>query len=648
MKHLIIFLNYCQSRIQNPVYRQFASMSLVSRNATLLFLSKPLEERELVHEVNELCRKEDNPQAVSFHICATLDQPDMGNQIVQTLMLIRKKFAVDGHSIFSYCLLPDLSTCSDKERNSAWKSLVSINNAVTDYLDVQLLQACFLYADPSQQSLSQFLFNVTQYESLQQKLLPNEPLCGDFPSVFATFNATGIDYPDDEVRYYLHQTYLHALLLLTQEQHNPVSMEDCNLQADHLLSLVPFATTRLCLQEEMFINLTPDTEVHWDTPAQYWQQAISLASQGLNDLPREEWFRQLRNRVEVLYQSRFRDLGVEYFFNLEQKKTSDYCRVLLAIIQEGIDKMLLSLPYPPATLKDIIHALVNRLQQQVLEINQLQQQVQQQVKTSNAELDSLSNRWNDLGLFDRLRGKDTQILNQYKETLLQSFIQRTLLPGCGFAVKLLNELIPRIASMSDGSDRLAAFCSDALAIAEHNIEENDPSSLQGIFPIDPIRQAAQAITLDKDSLLARYLDVVDCLYGKSPILDAEDLLQRLRSKLTSEIDQYLNHRIQDGTLPAVLDVNIIERLNSLYKDHGGLERFIEELKQETALNLRVKDEGGKESYTLIAPQCDSLQVEHLLTRNESQLQMVHYELGISLQSLDGFSGKRMFVEPSLF
>ena len=166
MKHLIIFLNYCQSRIQNPVYRQFSMAPLANRNTTLLFLSKPLDERELTYEVNMLRRKEEVPSPVTFHICATLDRPDTGAMVSQTLTLIRKVFA--DSPMLAYCLMPDLKTCTDAERNAAWKSLVNINNTVTDYQDINFLRTCFLYYDASQKSLAHFLYDYTQYEEVQQ------------------------------------------------------------------------------------------------------------------------------------------------------------------------------------------------------------------------------------------------------------------------------------------------------------------------------------------------------------------------------------------------------------------------------------------------------------------------------------------------
>lgn len=657
MKHLIVFLNHSQSRIQNPVYRQFANMSLASRNASLLFLSKPLEERELLHEVNELRRKEEVKSDVSFHICCMLDHEDRGRQIIQTLSLIRKCFPWGqdlSYRTFAYCQLPDLNQCSTGQRNAAWKSLVSINNAVNDYIDVNLLNACFLYNDDSQHSLAQFLVNVTQHTDLCQQLSLSIAEDTDFPRVFATFNATGISYPDDEVRYHLHQAYLHALLSYSQVENNPLDMEACNQQAETLLSFVPLDNSRVCLQEDTFIDLNSDSTRRWDVPSTYWGQAIDLSSQGLADLPREEWLRQISNRVEVLFQSRFRDLGVEYFFNLELKKTTDYAHVLFSVLQQELEHTMLRSPYPPSVLKDIVHAIVNRLQQKVIELNQLHQQTEKQIESLRSELDAMVNRWNSMGIFDRLRGRNTQLLEQYKKQLQLMLELRTLLPGCHFATKLLNELIPQVAALSDGSDRLTSICQDALATLHRSLEESEPASLSSIFPIEPVRQAVQALTLDCEHLMHQYLQVANILYGKSRILDGEDLLQRLRTNMSNHIDHYLNHRIQDGTLPAVIDVSIVDRLASLYSTRGGLTRFIDELKRSAAFTLLLKDESGQvadpsatDVYQLVAPESEILG-PHIMSRNGSQLQMLHFRLGMSLQDLDGFTGKRMFVEPSLF
>ncbi len=664
MKHLIIFLNYCQSRIQNPVYRQFSMAPLANRNTTLLFLSKPLDERELSYEVNMLRRKEDVPSPVTFHICATLDRTDTGSMVSQTLTLIRRQFA--DSPMLAYCLMPDLKTCTDAERNAAWKSLVTINNTVTDYQDINFLRTCFLYADPTQKSLAHFLYDYTQYDEVQQ-LVPvmqfndsntvGEEKKSDFPPIFSTFSATGLNYPEDDIRFHLQQFFLNAILAYSQPDVNPVSMEVCLDQAMSILSKLPLTLEQLCLQEAEFINLSADETKQWDEPAAYWENAIELARTGIKDTPREDWLHEFQTRLEVLFQRRFRDFGVEYFFSYEQKKITDYNTVLLSGIHQALTETMLSNPYPPETQKDIVRAIVNQLQQRVLQVDQAMTQANLQIKQLKASLEEHNQRWNRMGLFDRMRGKDTELLTAFEQDLRSYYVLRTVVPGCQFATKLLNELIPQISALCEDVDHLTAICRDAMHSTFRSIEESDPTSLCGVFPAEPIFNVRDAIKLDKDYLRSQYLHLVELLYGRNKLIDGDDLLQRMRTLLIEEINTYLRHRIADGTLPAVLEINIAERLSSVYDGHGGLSRFLYEIKQQTAFNLLLKTESGtdemnpepeaEENYMLISPNHAELR-DYVKSHSTSDLQMLHTKFQISLTDLDGFSGQRMFVEPSIF
>ena len=138
MKHIVIFLNYTQSRLDNLVFRQFAAESLYRRNSSLLFLSKSLEERELRHEVSELRKKQDGNEDVTFHVCARLVRSREGESVVNTLMLIRRLFQADvsnHYPVFVYGEMPALDEADDAVRKSVWHNLVVINNAVADHLE---------------------------------------------------------------------------------------------------------------------------------------------------------------------------------------------------------------------------------------------------------------------------------------------------------------------------------------------------------------------------------------------------------------------------------------------------------------------------------------------------------------------------------
>lgn len=649
MKHLIIFLNYCQSRIQNPVYRQFSMAPLADRNTTLLFLSKLLDERELMYEVGMLRRKDEVPSPVTFHICATLDRPDIGGLVAQTLTVIRRQFA--DSPLLAYCLMPDLNHCTDDQRNAAWKSLVTINNTVTDYQDINFLRTCFLYSDATQKSLAHFLYDYTQYAEVQQ-MVPLQNIetenKNDFPPIFSTFNAIGLSYPEEDIRFHLHQQYLNTLLSYSQPDVNPVSMQVCNEQAQSIIDNLPLGLEQICLQESEFIQLNPDNQRQWDEPAAYWQNAIELARTGISDMPREDWLREYQTRLDVLFQRRFREVGVEYFYSYEQKKITEYNNVLLAGIRQQLVSTMLSNPFPPEAQKDIVRAIVNQLQQRVLQVEQAQQQASIQIRQLKDTLTEHNQKWDRMGLFDRLRGKDTQLITQFEQDICRFFELRTVVPGCQFATKLLNELIPQIAALSEGCDHLSSVCREALHSTFRNIEESDPTLSSEIFPTEPVMYAREAIKHDTDHQVKQYLHLLELLYGNNHLLDGDDLLQRMRNLFGEQIDVYMSKRIQDGTMPAVLDINIAERLAALYDGHGGLSHFVYEMQQKTALTLLLKEEGGDmEQYLLIAPQHADIH-DCVISHNPSDLQMLHTRFGISLTDLDGFAGQRMFVEPSIF
>lgn len=649
MKHLIIFLNYCQSRIQNPVYRQFSMTPLANRNTTLLFLSKPLDERELMYEVSMLRRKDEVPSPVTFHICATLDRTDQGSLVSQTLTLIRRQFA--DSPLLAYCLMPDLKTCTDEERNTAWKCLVNINNTVTDYQDIHFLRTCFLYTDATQVSLAHFLYDYTQYPEVQE-LVPvykgEEDNKSDFPSIFSSFNAIGLNYPDQDIRYHLHQQYLNALLSYSQPDVNPLSIETSNEQALKMLSQLPLSLEQVCLQKSEFLSLNADTAKQWDEPAAYWANAIDLARTGIRDLPHEDWLREYQTRLDVLFQRRFRDVGAEFFFNYEQKKIADYNTVLLAGIRTQLQQVMLSNPYAPDAQKDIVRSVVNLLQQRVLQVEQAQQQASMQIQQLKDSLANYNSKWAKMGLFDRMRGKDTQLLSTFEQDLRRFYELQTVVPGCQFATKLLNELIPQVQALSEGTDHLTAVCREALHTTFRNVEESDPTAQCGIFPAEPIVHAREAITIDSEYLQQQYMHVLELFYGNNRLLDGDDLLQRLRNIFDEEIDLYIHRRIQDGTMPAVLDIDISDRLASLYEGHGGLSRFVYEMQTTTALTLLTKNEGGDDDrYLLIAPAHTEMG-QCVVSHNTSDLQMLHVRFGISLSDLDGFAGQRMFFEPSIF
>lgn len=651
MKHLVIFLNYCKSRLDHPVYRQFTNEAPSQRRTTLLFQNRPLEERELLHEVADLRKKEKQPSDICFHLCSGLDRPTDGENIVQTLKMIRRLFpAKEGYRYPSYVYsqLPGMEDCPSAQKRIIWDNLACLNNAVASYSGFLLTNGIFLYNDPSQQSLAEYLFNIIQTEILPIRDIPLPEADTEWPPIFATFNAAGVNYPEMEVRDYLRKVTLVNILRCSQSDSNPTPIEVCNDEAKRILSQIPIQPQRISLQEDAFLTFD-EKEKPWTPVPEYWQRTCEEQSTNLNDIPHEDWLIKIRQRAEVQFQSRFRDIGVAYFFQLQGKKSSLYAEALQRILQEEIDRTMQQKGYTPDTQKTIIRSLVNMLQQRVIELQKLYEDTQVEILAQEDQLKSIRDKWNGLSIFSRMMGKDKGILTSFIDTLATLFAKRTLAPGCQFGIKVLNELIPVISAVVDKSDQSMHIITEALAAASISAEEADPSALLGTISRPQVESAVQVLAEDKAFLLRCYAEVARMFFDKTPVVAADDLLTRLRSTFTAEIDQHIAHLIDYGKLPPVIGLAITERMRQHYADRGGLQGFLQQLKEHTPLSLKLKTDNIADQYLLITPtETSDTEIEHILTDNLSHIQLLHLKQGIRLTDLDGFSGQKMFVEPSLF
>lgn len=659
MKHFIAFLGYSQSRIQHPVYRQFIQVPVNRRNATLLFQSRPLEEREIVHEVNEFRKRENGPCEVTFHLCASLDIPNMGEQLVQTLTLIRRLY--DCPSLV-YCYIPDLDTCSEEQRKTAWKSLVLLNNLVTDYPSMTFMSHCFLYHDSTHRSLANFLFAITQQPESMEELsrcgfigrvrnlrqLSSGPNLPEFPSIFSTFNTAGINYPEEEIRYYIQQSILSTLLDHANPENNPVNMEQCNIHVQQILHALPLSDSKITLCDDSFISLPDENSRIWPKVKDFWTAEVKKVVSELNDLSKDLWLKQLRNTLDVVFESRYRETGVELFYSRESGRTEAYCQILLTMFKENLIRIMERNPYAPRTSQDIIRSFVNLLQQESIAFTKKYADANDELSQLQDNLEKLESEWNAMGFIDRMRGRDKDVFEQYQQQILHFYILLTQSHGWEFATKLLNEFIPQVAALSDDFVHLDYLCLSAADFLSRYLEDNTPESICPSFPVQPIYDTISTIKGDKEYLVICYKKLVNLLYSSDCPTNSDSLLQQLHDLLDTDIDHYIFEQIDKGSLPPILDEDLINRIADIYVGRGGFKAFLDNLKKQTALSLKIKEKSRQnEQYLLIAPDGEGVG-PHIKSIDSSSLQMIHLQTGISLQDLEGFTGQRMFVEPSIF
>lgn len=154
-------------------------------------------------------------------------------------------------------------------------------------------------------------------------------------------------YPEQETRTFLHHYYIDCVLKQSKVYYNDTQIELCNEVVNKILSNVPLQTSRVCLQDDMFIRLSSEDNSQWTTVESFWNENVELQLHGLSDYPKEDWLLKIRQRTDTLYQGRFREIGTEYFFKLESKKTTQYNTVLSTIITEVFAQEVQKYPFTP-------------------------------------------------------------------------------------------------------------------------------------------------------------------------------------------------------------------------------------------------------------------------------------------------------------
>ena len=171
----------------------------------------------------------------------------------------------------------------------------------------------------------------------------------------------------------------------------------------------------------------------------------------------------------------------------------------------------------------------------------------------------------------------------------------------------------------------------------------------GKFSQQQVETASSQLGNDSDYFQSRYQQVILLFFERTPIADAEDLIARINTNLEKEIEGYIRVRIEDQTLPPVLYQAITDRMSALYANQGGLQAFINVMKEHTRLQLELKENTIASRYVLVTPaQTGDEEVDHIITDDVSHIEMLHLLQGVRLTDLEGFSGQKMFIEPTIF
>ncbi len=667
MKHMIIFLGYGSSRLDNPVYRKFTQSKLYPKEVILLFLTGRLDERELVHRINELQKNDKAHGDITFHLCSNLYGDADGEAVLHAARIIRRqpRLQPDGehlYPLFVYALMPTAEKCEGRVKQTLWHNLGLINQSCVRYHDCPWLQCVYLYSDATHQTLSDFLFYTISAELPATELFadggtqpPTETGEADteaqmFAPVFGSFNSFGVKYPEVEVRHYLRLAHLAGVLRCADSGYNETTTADCIRHAEELSRFVPTDLISLALNGEQ-VSRTPIADSN-DYLSQQIAETIETLCIDLKELSRQDWTEHLVKEMEASYQSRLLPGGVDFYFAQQEQRCHTYSEALCTTLSTEFDRLVCARRLPTDALRQVVRALVNLLQQRVLELQHLTDEAQREVTASEHYVRQLEETWQHSGIFSRITGKDQKIWEHFTAGVAEAYRTRVLVRGYHFAMALLNEVIVNLSVLDERCAHVHMVMTEATTQLTEILAESSPAPLFGIFDSRMLSEAIELMKQDQDVHMNGYSEVLPLLFGAEGATDSYDFLSRVRRQLQDATDGYLDSNIAAGRFPALLNCPVVTRLQQLYATDGGFDHFVRVAKEQASLPLRLKEGTcGNENdrYLLLsAVEPQEAVYKTLCIGDTSRVELLHLLCGVSLARLDGFAGYRIAFEPAMF
>ena len=184
----------------------------------------------------------------------------------------------------------------------------------------------------------------------------------------------------------------------------------------------------------------------------------------------------------------------------------------------------------------------------------------------------------------------------------------------------------------------------------HTMHDSYPGTEMGMFGTEQLDAAIVVLQSENDHFRTAYNRLLQLFFDKIEIVDVDDLITRIHLYFDNTSAEFIDKQIKDGIMPQVLHISAAERIETMQHAEGGLAGYIKHLKTETSIDLDYQsDDLIKDSHIFITHESPSDQVDININESDiSNIELIHIIKGLKLTELNGFSGQRTTLEPSIF
>ena len=342
----------------------------------------------------------------------------------------------------------------------------------------------------------------------------------------------------------------------------------------------------------------------WKPPREYWKQIVSLQVPNIKDdktIEETDWIPVLNTRLSKVFDDTYRTMGgVRKFYEVKGNARLEMARHIGRHIEKEMFARWKAGTASLMQLRQFTDALIAMLDERNLLLSEKVSKMPTELQAVQQRIAELSAQFNKVGFLGKhLTDKRGGLFADIGTQIQDQYILNTTHQGLKFACSLLPFIKEQLTALRGAIDELH----QNLAAATEKVNQeraarlgpSDAAYQKRIFDQNAIGSIMKALIVDEAAQAARTQRVRQTIIdlAGTEVDSFEQLRQGISlgsviSTLSQESAQIveLAHAEIAKTLPPVLHVNIVERLQKKYDANpSGLKAFVSELYDEAGAML---------------------------------------------------------------
>ena len=617
------------------------------RLGRLLFAAKI---REFLTMVDGLVKSltNSNTSAVTIHICCGLAGGTGSGSLIDAICQLRRKFP-DGvqHKILLYLLLPDrfpkANWDSGNYHANGYAAMLELNalgaglfrpfditgneeKVAVGAKEDAPFNSCYLMTNENENglvldvdtdvphTLAAFLYekivaseglkydDLNRHESFENRNLepegvgPEKQRCRKFIG----FGINQLLYPEHEITEFF--TYQLADQAALQMLYNRWSNASGYVAESEPLDVHDFIGKRLPvwkldtgslqLEHPVFGADRRPEEKTWRRIHDDWADFVQRIRQDITANDSGDWIRALSEQCLDRFQTKFRGVGVDNFFEEKKRSREEYAREIIRVIEADLISAWREGTFGSSQADSVMGALADHLLEIARQCQETSEKARQAMDDREAKIKTNFQEWQDVGPLARLLKKHEVVFEAAASNLTSYYENRTLYAASAFAVDLVAQVRNGVMELKTQLQRFSARLQEVHETMEKRAAarcidrgEDFDTQIVRLYNPETVREVVRKFCADRTIQAGQTAKVRAEVLKRSDDGTAEklggfgtqmlcDMLEASCSQAARDLHLEQSQNLRENG-EAILGLSIIDKLEQRYR--GNPEKMRQEI-----------------------------------------------------------------------